>query len=282
MNPFTSDLCSVEETGGSSNTSITTNNVCTVKLPSFWTTNPNLWFKQVEAYFNLTNISRSQTKYFNVLHVLSEEVTNSVADIIVNIPDTEPYETLKRALIDRHSPSQESKIRQLLTSTEIGDRKPGEFFRYLQSLATPCITDNDIVKHIWIQKLPQSLRIPMLTNHDQTAQGLIATADKIWEATTGNICNVEPQMSTAPKLDPLQTIIKEFQNLKTEISEFKKDHRNSRQNFRSTNFRIPSPRRNRGLSPVNGMCWYHTNFGSKANRCCSPCTYKRHANHTSL
>ena len=50
-------------------------NAVSLKLPTLWTSQPEVWFTQAQAQFNLQGISTSDTKYFYVLAALDQETT---------------------------------------------------------------------------------------------------------------------------------------------------------------------------------------------------------------
>ena len=72
-----------------------------VKLPTFWTNDPELWFLQTESVFNTRNprVTRDGTKFDHCVSALPPEALNSVQNII-RLPATTPnrYQRLKDAL----------------------------------------------------------------------------------------------------------------------------------------------------------------------------------------
>lgn len=130
--------------------------VCKVsaKLPAFWSDKPALWFAQVEAQFILAGIVAESTKYNYIIGQLDQRTAIEVEDLIINSPVEDPYTKLKNALIQRLSVSQEKRVRQLLSDEELGDRKPSQFLRHLRSLAGTAFSDDDIVRQLWLRRLP--------------------------------------------------------------------------------------------------------------------------------
>jgi hypothetical protein len=53
-----------------------------IKLPTFWADNPEDWFRQAEAQFDLSNVTTQRTKFHHVLVVLPKEVINSDTGVI--------------------------------------------------------------------------------------------------------------------------------------------------------------------------------------------------------
>lgn len=57
------------------------------------------WFLQLEVIFSVQRIRSQQSKFINVVQVLSPSVVNKVADILENVPKQEPYTRLKDPIL---------------------------------------------------------------------------------------------------------------------------------------------------------------------------------------
>jgi hypothetical protein len=80
-------------------------NTVAVKLPKFWTADPNTWFSQAEASFRRSNVTASYTKYDHVLMKLPCDIVMSVRDLVNSMQPNTPdaYEQLKARLIDSYA-----------------------------------------------------------------------------------------------------------------------------------------------------------------------------------
>ena len=71
-----------------------------LKLPTFWPADPELWFAQVDAQFRTKRITSQVTKFEHVIATLDPQYAAEVRDIILKPPDTDPYDRLN--LVGKH------------------------------------------------------------------------------------------------------------------------------------------------------------------------------------
>jgi len=79
----------------------------TVCLPPFWSERPAVWFAQAEAQFELASITHQRAKFKYVMSQLNQQQAAEVAEIIISLPEQEPYDRLKYELMRRLSTSRE-------------------------------------------------------------------------------------------------------------------------------------------------------------------------------
>jgi hypothetical protein len=74
-----------------------------VKLPRFWTANPQAWFTSAEGAFRLRNIAEEESRFFNCLHALPETTVSLIADLVEADPlPANPYTELRCRLLAAH------------------------------------------------------------------------------------------------------------------------------------------------------------------------------------
>ena len=81
-------------------------NSTAVKLPTFWSTDPELWFYQVEAVFENRNpkVTVDSTKFNHTMAALPQDILNASRGIIQLPPNTaDRYQQLKTALTENYS-----------------------------------------------------------------------------------------------------------------------------------------------------------------------------------
>lgn len=240
------------------------------KIPSFWAANPELWFAQVEAQFFLAGITDNKTKYSYVISSLEQRFAMEVQDIISQPPSDTSYDTLKTELIRRLSVSEEKKIRKVLLEEDLGDRTPSQFLRHLKSLSSATAVGDQLLKTLWVQRLPPHIQGILQTQQDLPCDRLAIIADKILE--------VQPITSTLPNVaavtysDTQITLLTEqIKNLTVQVSKLVA-------HVMSTTNSVPPKPRYRSISRSSSsqhstMCWYHRKYGLQAHRCVQPCNF---------
>ncbi|XP_047990749.1 uncharacterized protein LOC125229853 [Leguminivora glycinivorella] len=163
-------------------TVVSSKGVCgvTVKLPPFWADRPAVWFAQAEAQFHLAGIKTDITKFSHVISIIDQRLIGEIEDVIMNPPEDDKYKILKEELIRRLSVSEQQRVERLLSSEELGTRKPSAFLRHLQSLAGTA-KDDTILRQLWMRRLPGQVQAILTAQSDISLEKLAELADKIME-----------------------------------------------------------------------------------------------------
>lgn len=257
------------------------------KLPPFWKNDPGLWFAQIEAVFSTHRISMPLTMFQYVVSNLDIDVLAQVADLVKN-PGRNPYEDIKKRLIQVYGDSEHKRITKLLESTQLGNQKPSAFLRQMSQLANQSVPE-DMLRTLWLRNLPSRVQsILAATSHTDVEQ-LAQIADKIME-----VDNHTEIYSTEPKKDLLCQLTSQMAQIRIQLDnlerrlnqrdrhfsrgrspyrqDFKRDsstNRNFAKNRNLANNRV-SPQR----SPTRSdKCFYHTRFGAQAQKCTQPCSW---------
>lgn len=248
-----------------------------LRIPVFWPKKIQLWFKLLEAQFVSSRIVKDDTKYNIAVAHISEKYVEQVEDVIMDPPDTGKYEALKAALVKRLTDSDSSRVRKLLESEEIGDRKPSQFFRDLKNLATSSISD-DFVLVLWKSRLPLETQRVLAVSSVTETSALLEMADSVHEIprNSGRIAAV----SQNSDLDALRSEIQELRKQISAVS-FDRAQQGSRGRSKSRQNSGGNPNRGRSATPARckkgdpeWLCYYHYRHGENAERCRQPCGWK--------
>jgi hypothetical protein len=238
-----------------------------IKLPPFWPVDPDLWFAQVEAQFTTRGITAQKTKYDYIVASLSPEVATQVRDLIITPPTITPYDTLRKQLTRRTTPSQQQKLQQLLSTDELGDRKPSQLLRQMQQLLGDQAGDagGTFLRELFLQRLPGNVRMVLAsTDATTTLENLAALADKVMEVAITSISAVTTPRASL-EMDELRAEVSRLQDVVKSLSS------RSQPPFQAPRRRSPSPVRPHKPTDA-ALCWYHQKYGDQAQRCRPPCT----------
>ena len=225
-------------------------NATAVKLPLFWSGNPEVWFKQVESIFTTRNpkVTVQQTKFDYVIQALDNNTADRVQNIILAPPE-EPYDKLKAALIGAFSKTQAEKDQELLHLNGLGDKKPSELLQQMNNLNADPKT---LFKAFFLAQLPSEVRRILALSGKTEVKDLAKEADRIMEVSklTGG-----SQVNAA--------------------SEFRKPSRQDPGRRQNKNLSEPRTRPDQDWPLLPGLCKYHSKYGMRARSCLKPC--KLHA-----
>lgn len=245
-----------------------------VKLPPFWSDRPSLWFAQADSQFTISDISTEVTKFHYVVSQLDARIAAEVEDIITNPPALNPYTFLRQKLIERLSSSEEQRVRQLISEEELGDRKPSQFLRHLRSLAGATVVQDNLLRQLWLQRLPSHVRAILASQSELAVEKLSELADKIIE-----VSPCTPTLSVNAVCNDQGTenaLLNAITDLSKRVSELSTIHSRSRSFDRSQKRNKSRAREssNNSNQQTERLCWYHLKFQQNAKKCVPPCSYK--------
>ncbi|KOX81320.1 hypothetical protein WN51_12308 [Melipona quadrifasciata] len=134
-----------------------------------------MWFRYAEVKFFLCDIKDDLTKYNCIVKSLSLRQIDEVADIIQHPPETNRYDTLKRAIFRRLAVSQSQKTQE----KDMGNRTPSQFLRYIRTQAGEGVSD-EFLRTLWTNRLPSKTRAIVAASNAPLDE-LAAIADHIHE-----------------------------------------------------------------------------------------------------
>lgn len=250
-----------------------------VRVPPFWPEDPEFWFAQIEGQFALSGISSDITKFNYVISNLDHQYSKEVRDVIITPPENEKYLKLKAEIIKRFTASREKRVKQLLMHEELGDRKPSQFLRHLQSLAGANVPE-EFVRTIWSSRLPTNIQTVLAAQPSTSLEVLADLADKVLE-----IAPSSPHVASACAPTPgssFDVMAREIAELRKQMNEMnmKLNERSRPSSRKPTRSRSSSRNRSYSHSRKHPTCWYHYKFGSKANKCFKPCNFKQSENNS--
>ncbi|CAE1304834.1 unnamed protein product [Acanthosepion pharaonis] len=244
-------------------------------IPAFNTTNTKSWFVQIQALFDAKRITSQRTRYCYLVEKLPADNVEEVMDLLENVPDDNPYDRLKEAILKRTGASNEAMLRNLFTQVELGDRTPSQLLRHMRTLLGDNKMSENIMRSLWLDKLPTTttqILAPMM--EETQTEKLADIADRIHESFRSRRVNsIQPQ--------PAQQRDREFNGLKSTVERLsiqlqgllQKDRQYRRDKCPGYRKRSFSRGRTDNRNRKDEICYYHKRFGPEARRCTHPCSF---------
>ena len=222
-----------------------------VKLPDFWTDDPDLWFLHAESAFRNSQVTQSQTKFDHVIQKLPQNIMVSVQGLIMNKAlSSTPYEDLKAKLVSSYTLSRWQRINKLIHHPALGDRRPTALMDAMLALLPDDEVPGSLFLGLFLERLPVEMRDHLVANEFKTPSEMALHADKLWDARR---TQTSDPLLAAAATSP------------------------SRARTRDRGSTSPS-RRTQTLGPATpGECYFHKRFGSTANNCRPPCNFPGNA-----
>ncbi|KAH8025158.1 hypothetical protein HPB51_004000 [Rhipicephalus microplus] len=224
-----------------------------VILPPFWPNSPSTWFLQVEAHFRLRQITSQQTRYWHPVSCLAPDVADDLADILASPHPSHLYNTLKAAIISCKFESEHSRVQQLITATELGDRRPTQLLRRMrQLLGGPSAPQEEkLLCQLFLQRLPQSMVPVLAAAGDVPVDTLAEMADRVADYSRAHSLNdvtTLPLVTTADRA--LASIENRLDAFVRRLDHFVPAHRRPSSRFQ-IHSRSSTPPRSPDLQPTD-------------------------------
>ena len=107
-------------------------NRVTVKPPTFYRTNPTVWFRQMESQFVLDGITNDTTKYHHILAAIPEDVAIKLS------MEIEDYSSLKDSITKVYQKSKTEVIEEALETISLDGHKPSVCLLRIQRKLAEC------------------------------------------------------------------------------------------------------------------------------------------------
>jgi hypothetical protein len=208
-----------------------------LKLPIFWSAQPEVWFSQAEAQFHIRKITEDATKYYYVVASLDQETASRVVDMLSAPPSVDKHQALKKRLTDTFGLSRRDRAAKLLHIRDLGDRKPSQLMDEMLALLDghqACL----LFEQVFLERMPQDIRLQLSEDNFANPRTLALRADVLWQAKSQGTLAIGKVSTGLPASRPATS----------------------------------GASRNRDGSDSK-FCFYHTKFGSNAQKCNQPCSF---------
>lgn len=252
----------------------------TIKIPPFWTDRPEIWFYQIEAQFSINKIASEETKFNYMVSQLEPKYVENIWDIIKST-NVSKYSAAKERLLNIFKESEDKKIKRLITGIDLGDLKPSQLLRRMQSLAGADIS-NKVLRTLWFEKLPDYIKNVLLVS-DEDLEKVAIMADKILEMNPRSelyCATKSPSQCSSKSGATMDDIVAKIAALEQQIAAIPLGNSQARTTHRSPRRGRSRSRSERKFNPDGKYCYYHFKFGSRCypDKCKQPCSWKESEN----
>ena len=158
-------------------------NATPVILPTFWTHQAALWFRQAEMQFALYGITSDTTKFYHVFASIDQNAAQHLTDIIAKPPeDPNKDEILKQRLLERFQPNRYHRAAMLLNMRGNKVADSGERPSTLMSRMLTMLGDaepNFIFVWLFLEQLPENIRYILMQKQLMDPLELVREADSL-------------------------------------------------------------------------------------------------------
>ena len=152
------------------------------RIATFYATDVELWFNQIETQFALHQINDDDERYSLTCAALSGEVASDVRDVLLQPFRSHKYESLKAIFIERRGLTTPEKVNKVISGERMGTDIPSRFLRRLQKTAgfgTKAVVGKAVIRQAFIRQMPASIRTHLATQPDSaTLESLAVLADR--------------------------------------------------------------------------------------------------------
>ena len=156
-------------------------NTVSLKLPPFWTSQPQVWFQQAEAQFTIRKISTDETKYTYVVTALDQDTAGRLLDLLGSPPTEHKYEAIKARLTKTFGLTRRARANRLLQMGGLGDRPPSALMDEMLALLeghTPCM----LFEQLFLNRMPDPIRLQLADADFTDPRRVAERADELWQS----------------------------------------------------------------------------------------------------
>ena len=147
------------------------------RIATFYASDVELWFNQIETQFALHQINDDDERYSLTWAALSGEVASDVRDVLLQPFRSNKYESLKAILIERRGLTTPERVNKVISGERIGNDIPSRFMRRLQKAAGSgprAVVGKAVIRQAFIRQMPASIRTHLATQPDSATLEILA------------------------------------------------------------------------------------------------------------
>ncbi len=243
-----------------------------VRLPDFHADSPQCWFDNLDSQFATANITQSITKFHWAVAKLPFSLTPTIRPLTRNpTAVADPYKKLKELLLESYSMTDEQRTNKWLDYPMCGsETRPSVLWDNLTALQPASLNEAQVA--LFIRKLPRHISAMINTKSFDTPQEMVRRCNQLWGTQTPE---ETASAAAAAAAGPWQhSSLRNAQARRSPSPYRRKTPGGDKAGDKADRRRgSPTPGAAKG-GRNDGLCFYHSRFGSKANKCERSCTYQ--------
>ncbi|KAH6937584.1 hypothetical protein HPB50_001864 [Hyalomma asiaticum] len=124
-----------------------------------------------------------------LLGALPHDLALELCDILSAPLSQTPYDTLKKAILERTAVSERRRLQMLLSSSELRDRRPSQLVGQMAALLGVRASSfyDVLLKELFIQRLPPMAQMVLTTVSELSPSSLAALANKVYKIASSQL-----------------------------------------------------------------------------------------------
>ena len=216
-----------------------------------------------------------------VAGALTQDAIVLALDLLETPPAVQPYDRLKRRLLRMHQQTPLQRMAKLFATPPMGDRTPSQLLATMIELAPPGQEDSLFLKYMFLERLPDEIRMLLGNEIGEDIRDLAEIADG-HAISYGRRHHPIASVSTVDEPEDVNAVHGGKQQRgrgggssskgrgagnSTRGGGSGRGGSQSNGGSKSSGWQATEP------APGSNLCWYHWNYGGRANRCTPPCSF---------
>jgi hypothetical protein len=235
-----------------------------VRLPDFHADSPQCWFDNLDSQFATANITLSITKFHWAVAKLPFSLTPTIRPLTRDpTAVADPYKKLKDLILESYGMTDEQRTNKWLDYPMCDSAtRPSVLWDNLTALQPASLNEAQVALFI---------RAMINTKSFDTPQEMVRRCNQLWATQTPE------EAASAAAAGPWQhSSLRDAQARRSPSPNRRKMPGGDKARDKADRCRrSPTPGAAKG-GRSDGLCFYHSRFGSKAHKCERGCTYQEH------
>ncbi|VDP04817.1 unnamed protein product, partial [Schistosoma mattheei] len=177
------------------------------------------WFCCAEADFHEHDVNDTRAQFLAVFKALPREFNKYVTPGMITSDVSEPYETLKRSVLNREDLTDRQRLDQLFNNIDPQHGSATDMLQRMREVIGLRTFDEGLFKQLFLSKLPQKVQAVLVSFQNNALGEMTASADRTLEISK----SAAEDFSVKEKPQTTQKDITELCHILTRYLNFRND-----------------------------------------------------------